>query len=80
MTSYDERLRSLREQASQAERVKIQMETKRDSALAQRSEIEQEVLALGIEPSQLETEIGKLATQIEAALNDIEAKLPATEV
>lgn len=75
MATVTERLESLKSQIEQGKSEKVRAETNLESLEKQRKEIVAELAELGVKPDQLDQEIERLKSEIEAGLSEAEGLL-----
>lgn len=80
MSQYEDKIQYYRQQAATTERTKIQMETKRDAAIAQKQQVEKRAADIKIDPEKIDDELTKIDGEIEALIASIDAKLQQKKV
>lgn len=76
MSDYDKKLNQIKENLDKAKNLRIRAEARLEQLNKQRDEILSELKELGIKPEDLESEIGKLKSEIEELLGKAEKLIP----
>lgn len=75
---FESTLKSLRQKASQAEREKVQLETRKEEAVKRKAELEKKCENLGINPADIQQEVQKLEKELTTILAKVENFFPET--
>lgn len=76
---YEKSLKSLRTATQEAEKKKVQLETRKEAATADKAKYEQEAEDLGVNPAEIDEHVEKLEKEIEAILSKVKEHLPDVE-
>ncbi|MFZ5986890.1 MAG: hypothetical protein ACOYWZ_07185 [Bacillota bacterium] len=76
MSDYDKKLNQIKENLDKAKNLRIRAEARLEQLNKQRDEILNELKELGIKPEDLESEIGKLKSEIEELIGKAEKLIP----
>lgn len=77
--TIEERLAAAKQVAQDAEKKRIQLETKLESAQAKKQELLDKCKQLNVTPEELPEKIKALEEQIAAGMKELEGLLPSTE-
>lgn len=75
MSNITERLNALKNKVEQGKAAKAKAEANLETYTKQRDEVINEIIALGVEPENLDAEIAKLEQEIETSLSQAEQLL-----
>jgi len=73
---YEKTITEIKENLEKAKNMKFRAEAKLEQLYKQREEITNEIKAMGIEPENIDAEISKLQTEIDAMLKETKDLLP----
>lgn len=76
MSQYAEKIDKIRDELEKAKDAKIRTEARLEQLQKQKDEIYEELRNLGIDPGNIESEIGILRAEIEQALEKLSQLLP----
>lgn len=76
---FEKELKSLRSTVQDAERKKVQLETRKEEATNRKGELEKEAHDMGVNPAEIDEHITKLETEIGTILDKVKAHLPQVE-
>lgn len=74
--SYDNELKSIRDEVQKAERTRVQLETKKEESLKRKAEYEKRCEELGVKPGEISDELVRMEKEIEKLVGEIRAALP----
>ncbi|MNQ32101.1 hypothetical protein D3C85_454880 [compost metagenome] len=75
--SYDNELKSIRDEVQKAERTRVQLETKKEESLKRKAEYEKRCEELGVKPGEISNELVRMENEIEKLVEQIRQSLPA---
>ena len=74
--NYEKDLSKLKEDLDKAKNLKYKAEARLEQLLQQEEEITKEIISMGIQPDQLESEIKRLSSEIEKQFQEAKSLLP----
>lgn len=76
---YEKELKNLRAKVQEAEKTKVQLETRKEEATNRKAELVDECEEMGVNPAELDEAIAKLETDIDSILTKVKQHLPEEE-